>query len=112
MALEAMLQGHRDAVTVRKVFGDPYEKDGITVIPAARVLGMGGGGEGQGPEGFGGTGMGSGFAIAARPAGAYVIRQGEATWQPAIDVNRIIAGAFSLAALALVLAHRSRSRGR
>ena len=25
----------RDAITVKRVFADPYEKDGVTVIPAA-----------------------------------------------------------------------------
>ena len=29
----------RDALTVKRVFGEPYEKDGLTIIPAARVQG-------------------------------------------------------------------------
>jgi uncharacterized spore protein YtfJ len=37
-----------DAVTVKRVFGEPYERDGVTVIPAAVVLGGGGGGGGEG----------------------------------------------------------------
>ena len=28
----------RDAFTVKRVFGDPYEKDGMTVIPVAKVM--------------------------------------------------------------------------
>ena len=104
------LEGHRDAITVKRVFGDPYEKNGVTVIPAAKVMGGGGGGEGTGPSGEEMTqGSGSGFGIAAKPAGAYVIRGDEVTWQPAVDVNRIVAGAFALAALALLLSRR-RSR--
>lgn len=103
--LDDVLKGYKDAITVGKVFGDPYEKNGVTVIPAASVAGGGGGGEGEGErDGEGtGTGSGSGFGLAGRPAGAFVIRNGEVTWQPAIDVNRIVSGAFALLALALLV---------
>jgi uncharacterized spore protein YtfJ len=37
----------RDTLTVKRVFGEPYEKDGVTVIPAARVQGGAGGGSGE-----------------------------------------------------------------
>lgn len=103
--VDELMEGHRDAITVRRVFGDPYEKDGITVIPAAKVMGGGGGGEGEAPDGKG-KGMGSGFGIAARPAGAYVIRGDEVKWLPAVDANRVIGGVFVLAALALLVALR------
>jgi len=104
--IEELMEGHRDAITVKKVFGEPFEKNGVTVIPAAKVMGGGGGGAGESPEG-GGQGSGSGFGIAAQPAGAYVIRGDEVMWQPAVDVNRIIAGVMLLAALALVRTFRS-----
>jgi uncharacterized spore protein YtfJ len=104
--IEELVRGHRDAVTVKRVFGEPFEKNGVTVIPAAKVMGGGGGGAGESPEG-GGQGSGSGFGIAAKPAGAYVIRGDEVVWQPAVDVNRIIAGVLLLAALALVRTFRS-----
>jgi uncharacterized spore protein YtfJ len=51
--VDELLKGHREAITVKRVFGDPYEKDGVTVIPAAKVIGGGGGGEGEAPEGQG-----------------------------------------------------------
>lgn len=104
-SIEELVKGHRDAVTVKKVFGDPYQKNGLTVIPAAKVMGGGGGGAGESPDGQG-QGSGTGFGIAARPAGVYVIRGDEVTWKPAVDVNRVIAGIFTLAALALLLALR------
>ena len=46
------LRGTRDAMTVKGVFGEAYELDGVTIIPVARVSGGagGGGGEGTGPE--------------------------------------------------------------
>ena len=31
----------RDAVTIKKVFGEPLQKNGVTVIPAAKVMGGG-----------------------------------------------------------------------
>jgi uncharacterized spore protein YtfJ len=95
----------RDVMSVRRVFGDPYEKNGVTVIPAARVQGGAGGGSGEGPEGQGG-GLGAGFGVNARPAGAYVIRGDEVDWRPAIDVNRLILGGqlVTIAALLLVRA--------
>ena len=68
--VQKTIEQAKDALTVRRVFGDPYEKNGVTVIPAARVQGGAGGGDGTGPEG---GGKGSGFGLSARPAGAYVI---------------------------------------
>ncbi len=74
----------RDAITVRRVYGDPYQEEGVTLIPAANVMGGGGGGGDQAGNG------GSGFGLSARPAGAWVIKDGDAQWRPALDLNRII----------------------
>jgi uncharacterized spore protein YtfJ len=98
-----------DAVTVKRVFGEPYERDGVTIIPAALVLGGGGGGEGPAEEGGGGSG--GGFGVVARPAGAYVIKEGRVTWTPAVDVNRIVIGC-QIVALVAILARRSVKRAR
>jgi len=59
-----------DAITVRRVFAEPYEKDGITIIAAAAVAGGGGGGGGHDEQGQ--EGEGGGFGVSARPAGAYI----------------------------------------
>ena len=32
-----LVQQARDALTVKRVFGEPYERDGVAVIPAASV---------------------------------------------------------------------------
>ena len=93
----------KEAMTVRRVFGDPYEKNGVTMIPAARVQGGAGGGRGEGPEGEG-SGRGSGFGVNARPAGAFVIRDNDVQWRPAIDVNKVILGGQVIAVAALLLA--------
>jgi uncharacterized spore protein YtfJ len=83
---EELLSGVRDSITVRRVYGDPIEQDGVVVIPAASV-GGGGGGGGDNDENGGG-----GFGLRARPVGAYVIKDGEVSWKPAIDVGRMLLG--------------------
>jgi uncharacterized spore protein YtfJ len=79
----------QDAVTVRRVYGEAYERDGVVVIPAAKVSGAGGGGGGEDTAG-GGSGSGAGFSLVARPVGAYVIEGGHVRWQPALDITRIV----------------------
>jgi uncharacterized spore protein YtfJ len=100
MQVQEVIAQARDAITVQRVFGEPYEKNGVTVIPAARVQGGAGGGDGEGPGGEG-RGSGSGFGVNARPVGAYLIRGDEMTWQPAVDLNRIVLGAQVVAIVAL-----------
>ena len=55
-----LIKGVREALSVRQVFGEPVERDGVTVIPAATVIGGGGGG--------GGEGAGSRRTATARPS--------------------------------------------
>jgi uncharacterized spore protein YtfJ len=83
----AFIERARDVLTVRRVFGDPIERDGVTIIPAAKVRGGGGGGGGEGPDG---RGSGGGFGVSATPAGAYVIKNGNVRWEPALDLGRTI----------------------
>lgn len=78
----------RDAMTARRVYGDPFTSDGTTVIPAVRVSGGAGGGGGHDPKGQ--EGEGGGFGLQARPVGAYVVKDGSVRWMPAVDVNRVI----------------------
>jgi uncharacterized spore protein YtfJ len=102
------ISGARDAITVKRVYGDPYERNGIAVIPAAAIQGGGGGGGG---EEDGRTGGGGGFGLRARPVGAYVIRGEEVYWESALDLNRVILGG-QLLALAALLVIRSIARRR
>lgn len=88
MKIEEMMQQGRDALTVKKVFGEPYEKNGITVIPAAVVRGGGGGGSGE--DTSGNQGGGGGFGMWARPIGVYQVTDSGVTWVPAIDQTRVI----------------------
>ena len=49
MEVQDVIAQARDTMTVKRVFGEPYEKDGVTIIPAARVQGGAGGGSGDDP---------------------------------------------------------------
>jgi uncharacterized spore protein YtfJ len=102
----------RDALSAKVVYGEPYEKNGLTVIPAASVKGGGGGGEGDAPEGQG-HGAGSGIGLVARPAGAYVIDGDQVTWRPAFDRNRAFAlGALVALALIWTVGRVAKARGK
>jgi uncharacterized spore protein YtfJ len=110
--VQQIVEQAKDAMTVGRVYGEPYEKNGVTVIPAARVQGGAGGGGGEGPQGEG-SGSGSGFGMNAKPVGAFVIRGEEVEWRPAIDVNRVVLGGqlVGIAAMLLIRAFvKSRRR--
>jgi uncharacterized spore protein YtfJ len=96
------IEQFKDLVTGRRVFGEPYEKNGVTIIPAANVRGGGGGGREDANELGGKGGGGGGFGLVARPVGAFVIRGEEVSWIPSIDVNRIIFGAQILIIVAIL----------
>ena len=48
MDLMETISAARDAITVKRVYGEPYERNGVVVIPAAAVQGGGGGGGARG----------------------------------------------------------------
>jgi uncharacterized spore protein YtfJ len=105
--IDELLAGAREAITVRRVFGDPLERDGVTIVPAALVRGGGGGGGDKDGNG------GGGFGVSAAPAGVYVVEDGHVEWKPAVNVNRIVLGSQLVAGLALLTAWsllRRRSR--
>jgi uncharacterized spore protein YtfJ len=109
MDVNEVIDRARDAFNVRRVFGDPIQQGAVTLVPAAWVSGGGGGGGGEGPVAEGaekaegaGKGFGSGFGLRARPAGAFVLRNGKVRWMPAVDVNRIILGGQILMGILLL----------
>jgi uncharacterized spore protein YtfJ len=97
MKVDEMLQSARDAMTARTVFAEPIERNGMTILPAAKVRGGGGGGSDSQENG------GGGFGMEAKPVGAYVIRGDSISWEPAIDVNRAILGGQIVAIVALLV---------
>ena len=92
-AMNSTLEGMQP----RQVFGEPIERDGVIYLPAAKVRGGGGGGGDTDGNG------GAGFGLTAKPAGMYVIRDGNAEWKPALDLNRVIIGGQIVAIVALLV---------
>jgi uncharacterized spore protein YtfJ len=109
MKVTELLSTAKDAITVKRVYAEPYEKDGLTVIPAAVVSGGAGGGTGH--DGKGQEGEGGGLGMSGRPAGAYVIKDGQVSWRPAVDPNRIIS-TFGLVLIAYLLSRPRMARAR
>jgi len=107
--VEGLMSAWKDSYTVRRVYGDPVEKDGLVVIPVAMVAGGGGGGSGS--DAAEGQGEGGGFGGVARPVGVYVVRADSVEWQPALDITMLGMAGIALSALiALVLGRALRRR--
>ncbi len=109
MKVDELMSTAKDAITVKRVYGEPYERDGLTVIPAAVVGGGAGGGTGHDSKGQ--EGEGGGFGMSGRPAGAYVIKDGNVRWYPAVDPTRVVtAVAFVVVAFLLTRPRMARIR--
>jgi uncharacterized spore protein YtfJ len=106
VALRDVIEALGDSISIRRVYGEPIDRDGVTVIPAATVLGGGGGGADAAtadvPDPQGG---GFGYGLFAWPAGAWEITADGARWRPAYEPV-LIAGIT-----AIVLTKLLRSRG-
>jgi uncharacterized spore protein YtfJ len=81
----------------KAVFGEPVERDGVTVVPVATVrYGVGGGGgRGPGRRRRGGeeaeqVGYGQGGGLQAAPVGYIEIRDGQASYTRISDPARIL----------------------
>jgi hypothetical protein len=97
MNMPEVLDQVRSSIEAKRVYADPVHEDGVTIVPAAAVRGGGGGGTDE--EGAGG----GGFGIAGSPSGAWVVKDGDVTWKPAIDATKVLvlgelAAIFGLAA--------------
>jgi uncharacterized spore protein YtfJ len=123
MKAKDLLSQVGDNLSVGRSFGTAYEKDGTYIIPVAFVAGGGGGGEGpSGPPSpradnqdetleQGATGSGSGFGGVVFPVGAYVVKDDNVRWVPAINVTLLALvglGVLRLIAKSLVTSHRRR----
>jgi uncharacterized spore protein YtfJ len=99
---DEILTDAQDAITVKRVYGEPYQQNGVTFIPAAAVRGGGGSGEGDPTENTPG-GRGGGIGMSARPVGAYQISGDEVRWVPAADVTKVIITGQIVAIVALLV---------
>jgi uncharacterized spore protein YtfJ len=102
--VDELLAKAKNGLETKMVYGEPYEKDGVTVIVAAAVGTGGGGGDSRDEKGR--SDEGGGFGLSAKPVGAYVIKDGKLRWEPAVDVNRLLATAGAIAVAALFAATR------
>lgn len=109
MKLDELVNSTRDTLTVKRVFGEPFERDGLAVIPAASVRGGAGGGSGHDEKGQ--EGEGGGFGMTGSPAGAYVVQGGKVKWLPAVDPNRLFV-MVGLAVIAYLLMRPRMARAR
>ena len=119
MDAENLLARAADNLSVRRAFGAAYEQAGMLIIPVAMVAGGGGGGTGHprhrdpaagpdslpeaGPAGLDATPQdsgpvdaGGGFGGLVLPAGAYVVKDGQVRWVPAVDVTIAVVASLSL----------------
>ena len=103
--VERMAERIGGKASVRAVFGDPVERDGITVIPVAKVRFGFGGGAGRGPvavgpgiegqasgmagdnAGMSGASTGGGGGATAEPVGYLEIGPDGASFQPITEAR-------------------------
>jgi len=137
--VESLLAKIADNLSVRRAFGAAYEKDGILIIPVAIVAGGGGGGTGHnrhsepaaGPDSDGAaaaapdktatdgtapdsgrTEAGGGFGGLVLPSGAYVVKDDQVRWVPAVDVTIAVLASLSLMRLLARIWSRQRKHHR
>ena len=87
---------------VSAVFGEPVQRDGLTVIPVAKArFGFGGGGGSGSREGDEGSGGGGGGGAAVSPIGYIEVRDGSAAFKRISTPTDLLAlvTAASIAAL-------------
>jgi hypothetical protein len=88
----------------KRVYSEPYTVDGTTLITAAAISG-GVGMRRDASE----TETRGGMGGSARPVGAYVVRDGQVSWKPALDLERLALRGLligALVTLGLVLSRR------
>ena len=105
MNVDEMVKGVHDVLAAKRVYGDPIERNGVVLVPAAVVRGGGGGGSDAESNG------GGGFGVQSRAVGVYVIEEGRVRFEPAIDVNRVV-GLGVLAFIVAVWSWRSVAKAR
>lgn len=87
-----------------QVFGSPVRQGNTTLVPVASV---------RAGAGRHASGRRKGRGIVARPVGAFSITDGGVSWQPAVNVNRIVwGGQLALATVLVSFAITCRRRRR
>ena len=122
--LNKFMESLGGTASAKAVFGEPVEKDGVTIVPVARVRYGGGGGGGRGPgrkkKGDAGdaeqVGFGHGGGVQAAPVGFIELSGGRASYRRIANPARPMAialmfplvGAISIGIVALSSRLKSR----
>jgi uncharacterized spore protein YtfJ len=129
MDVEGLMSKVAQSLSASRAFGPAYEKDGVMLIPVALVAGGGGGREGSNvplqeddededltPRGFESagraTGSGGGFGGVVLPVGAYVVKDEQVKWVPAVNPTVVLFTALVLVRMLLRARARSARRRR
>jgi uncharacterized spore protein YtfJ len=102
--LERIGQTVGQRAQVSTIFGEPVQREGVTVIPVAKArFGFGGGGGSGSREGDEGSGGGGGGGVAVSPIGYIEVRDRSAEFKRITTPTDLLAlvVAASLAALAV-----------
>jgi uncharacterized spore protein YtfJ len=122
MNAEDLLSKVGSNLSVGRSFGAAYEKQGLYIIPVAFVAGGGGGGEappsaasssveddGRNTEDSP-SGSGAGFGGVVFPVGAYVVKDDDVRWVPAVNVTLLALVGLSIVRLIVKLSMKSGGR--
>ena len=92
----------------RNIYGEPVERDGVTVIPVAQAAyGFGGGsGSGKKESGEAGEGSGGGGGVMLMPVGYIEIKNGQTRFRPTRDPLALLPAILAAAPLSLLMVWR------
>jgi uncharacterized spore protein YtfJ len=82
------------------IYGEPVERDGVTVIPVAKAAYGFGGGSGKQEKG---EGAGGGGGVMLTPVGYIEINNGETRFRPTRDPLALVATILATAPLSLLM---------
>ena len=93
-----------DRARVSTIFGEPVEREGITVIPVAKArFGFGGGGGAGSRQGEEGSGGGGGGGALVSPVGYIEVHDGSARFRRISSGGEVALGVVAAAFAVLVL---------
>ena len=93
----------------RNIYGEPVERDGVTVIPVAQAAYGFGGGSGRGKKESGevaGEGSGGGGGVMLIPVGYIEIKNGQTRFRPTRDPLAFLPAILAAAPLSLLMIWR------
>src|ERR1700704_452177 len=102
MDFETLLSKVTESTGAGRAFGPPIEKGDVMIVPVSLIVGGGGAGIGYPSEHHGDAeakrseGKGGGIGHISWPIGAYVVRNGDVRWVPAVDATIVAVAVIGL----------------